>query len=559
MNSNKHSPLWVMPITYPKTFVTPYIDPSKPSVLGLILAILAYGIYRYVNRDRRTFPPGPKPLPLVGNIFDFPAPGVPEYQHWFKHKDQYGGISSVTALGTTLVFVHDRTIARDILERMSIKTSGRPVMQFAGELCGYGTWPLFQGYTSLFRQYRKLFHQSIGTKALVSQLRDVQELEVHRQLVRCLRRPEDWSHHLKTTASATTLKVTYGYTVEPEGDDVLVEHIDKMMQEFTLAAVPSTWAVDLIPALRYLPEWFPGASFKKTARVWRKHVEDTVNMPYQFARRQMAADCHHQSYVSRMVGEFEASKGNDGAGLSPEDEQAIILTAASFYAAGADTTVITLTSFIAAMVLFPEVQRKAQEEIDRVVGTDRLPTFDDREGLPYINAVVKEALRWWTVLPLCLIHVADQDFEYNGYCIPKGAYILPSLWWALNDPEVYTSPEKFDPERFLSPRNEPDPAIHQFGYGRRICAGRFLADASVYLSIVKTLAVFNINKPVDKDGKEVDIEVKPTAGILNYLQKFNVRITPRSPKHEDLVKQLEAGNLWEKGDSEAIKRMKNDH
>lgn len=378
---------------------------------------------------------------------------------------------------------------------------------------------------------------------------------MNRQLVRSLRRPEDWVKNFQTTAGATILKTTYGYTVEPEKSDALVEQVEKMMKEFSLAATPLAWTVDLIPILRYLPEWLPGASFKKISRAWKKSVEGTAYMPYQFVQRKMAASCHRQSYVSRLV--EQCKKESKNGYLSPEDEHAITWTAANLYAAGADTTVVTMTAFTLAMILFPKVQRKAQEEIDRVVGTDRLPGFEDRERLPYINALVKEAIRWWSVTPLGFTHTVGEDMEYNGYFIPKGAYLLPAIWWFLHDPKVYADPETFEPERFLSPRNEPDPMAHAFGYGRRICPGRFFGEASLYINIAKSLAVFNINKAVGKDGKEVDVEAKTTPGVLSYLNKFQFRITPRSAKHVDLVKQLESKHLWDEGDSEMIENIRN--
>ena len=84
-----------------------------------------------------------------------------------------------------------------------------------------------------------------------------------------------------------------------------------------------------------------------------------------------------------------------------------------------------------AMALFPEAQRKAQEEIDRVVGTDRLPTFEDRENLPYVDALVKEALRWHPVVPMGVPHVTTEDDIYEGYFIPKGSILLPNIWYAF--------------------------------------------------------------------------------------------------------------------------------
>jgi cytochrome P450 len=140
------------------------------------------------------------------------------------------------------------------------------------------------------------------------------------------------------------------------------------------------------------------------------------------------------------------------------------------------------------------MQQRAQEEIDRVVGTDRLPNFDDRNNLPYVDGMVKEAWRWNPVGPMSLIHKSEEDIVYGEYIIPKGSYLLPSFWWFLQDPKVYSDPYTYKPERYLAPLNEPDPSDLAFGYGWRSCAGRFFADASVYITLVQMLATFRIRK-----------------------------------------------------------------
>ena len=91
------------------------------------------------------------------------------------------------------------------------------------------------------------------------------------------------------------------------------------------------------------------------------------------------------------------------------------------------------------MVLFPEVQRKAQEEIDRVVGKGHLHSCSDREELPYINAIIKAATRWWPMAPMGFPHTATETFYHEGMRILKGAYLLPAVWWFLHGPKVYSN------------------------------------------------------------------------------------------------------------------------
>lgn len=341
--------------------------------------------------------------------------------------------------------------------------------------------------------------------------------------------------------------MTYGYTIEPHKSDGLVDLIEKMMTEFSLAAVPMAWPVDLIPILQHIPENFPGVKFKKIARKWSKSIRASAYTPYRFAQRQIAANGHQDSYVSKLIRKFMPE--DETANLNSEDEEAIVWTAASLYGAASDTTMITLSIFTLAMVMFPHVQHKAQEEIDRVVGTDRLPNFDDRDRLPYVSALVKETRRWWPIASMGFPHAVDGDIEYDGLHIPKGALLLPAVWWFLHDPEVYADPASFDPDRFLSPRNEPDPDTEGFGYGRRICPGRFFADSSLYINIVQTLATINVGKSIGKDGKEIAVDVKPKPGILSYPTEFQFQVAPRSQKHVDLIRRAELEHPLEASDA----------
>lgn len=338
------------------------------------------------------------------------------------------------------------------------------------------------------------------------------------------------------------MKIIYGYSVETQGTDPLLAMINRMMQHFSQASPPLSWMVDILPILRHLPEGFPGAGFRKTAREWAQNVRGVANIPYSFVKKQVNYGTHLPSYVSSVIERSDT--------LSAEDEHVIKYTAGAMYGGGSDTTVSTLNSFVLAMVLFPEVQRKAQEEIDQVTGgTERLPGFEDRERLPYVNALIKEALRWIPVISMGIPHSADEEIVYGGYRIPKGSYLLPATWWLLHDPQTYSNPSVFDPTRFLEPRNEPDPEAHAFGYGRRVCPGRYLAVDSLFITIVRMLATLKIGKAVDEDGNEMEARYEILPGTLSFPRPFPYVVKTRSLAHADLIRSAEAECPQEVGDA----------
>ncbi|KAI1024647.1 hypothetical protein LB503_007131 [Fusarium chuoi] len=336
--------------------------------------------------------------------------------------------------------------------------------------------------------------------------------------------------------------MTYGYNLEAEKQDPLALLIEQMMHNFSLAFVPMSWPVDVLPILRYIPETLPGMSFKRIARDWNANMRMVVDVPYAFVKKQIAKQSYRPSYVSSLI------KQHDGD-LDEDTEVAIKQTAAVMYAGGADTTVSSIRGFVLAMLLFPDVQRKAQQEIDSVVGTERLPQFEDRDNLPYVDALIKETLRWIPVTPMGVVHTADEDIHYKDFVIPKGASFLPATWWFLHDPAIYSDPSSFDPDRYLEPRNEPHPNFASFGFGRRVCPGRFLANDSLFISISRLLAAFDIKKAVDGRGNEIEPQINLTPGMIAHIRDFPYVVLPRSEKYADMIRQVEVDHPWEHADA----------
>lgn len=340
------------------------------------------------------------------------------------------------------------------------------------------------------------------------------------------------------------LKMLYGYTPSPHTPDALVRLINKVMEEFSAAVVVGAWMVDVLPWLRHLPDWFPGTRFKQTARQWRKDSDECMNVPVAFVTQQMAQNAAKPSYVERLLR------------ANPADKTHIEQSAAALYAGGADSTAAGLSFFYLAMTAFPDVQLKAREEIDRVVGSARLPGFQDRENLPYVDAVVKETLRWHPLAPVGPPHMSDEEDEFRGFRIPKGAMVLPSIKWFSADPGVYREPEAFRPERFLGPDPEPSPSQYVFGFGRRICPGRLLADANMFLAVAQSLAVFEIGKAVDAEtGAVVEPVVGTTAGLVAHPLPFRCRVVPRSAECVALIRGIEVEHPWEEGDAKMLRGL----
>ncbi|KAF8970085.1 cytochrome P450 [Flammula alnicola] len=166
----------------------------------------------------------------------------------------------------------------------------------------------------------------------------------------------------------------------------------------------------------------------------------------------------------------------------------------------------------------PHVVKKAQEEIDSVTDGSRLPDFGDEAQLPYTTAVMKEAFRFWTLVPLGLPHFLQAEDEYKGYRLPAGSIIIPNIWAIHHNEDLYSDPFTFNPDRFLGDNPEIDSHFNSmWGFGRRICPGRFMAASSVWIMLTSMLAVYDISKAIDKDGNIIEPSHDFTSSILQCV------------------------------------------
>jgi cytochrome P450 len=172
------------------------------------------------------------------------------------------------------------------------------------------------------------------------------------------------------------------------------------------------------------------------------------------------------------------------------------------------------------MALYPEVQTRAQAEVDAVLCTDpargppRLPCAPDRAQMPYVCALLREVYRWQPAVPLGLPHAAARADVFRGCGVPAGAVVWANVWGMLHDPRHFPDPDAFRPERYLDGAGRArvlkpaeDPVRLAFGFGRRVCPGLALADGALFLAIAGILATLQVRKARDEHGAEVEPRV----------------------------------------------------
>lgn len=486
------------------------------------LAAAAFLVHARVRQRRAQnalpLPPGPPKRFILGNI-----PDMPTEQEWLAYEkwaSEYGDIVHLQVGGQDIILLNKYEDAFELFESRSSIYSDRADFVMLNEFTGFSWSPSTMRYGPVWRQHRALLHRMFHPTACNAYIA-VQTRHAHALLRRVVRdATEDPFTHVKHAVGALIMETAYGIQVQDEGDPWL-ELCEEAGTIFSRVTVPGSFLVDAIPFLRYVPDWMPGAGWKRQAREWKGLVTRLADAPFEFVRTAMASSTEcPASIVSQLLTDYP----------EPEYATPIRNVGAIMYAAGADTTAAILHVFVLAMVLHPKAQHAAQAELDAL---PRLPTLGDRPRLPYMNALLKEVLRWHPVQALNGGHVSTQEDEFRGYRIPKGASLHSNNWVMFRDPHVYgNDAQAFRPERFLG-ANPPRDASAVFGLGRRACPGRFFADNTVFLFAASLLSVFNILPP--DDGAPVEARFK--SGFFNPPEPFRFMIKPRSPDALERVLQ----------------------
>ncbi|KAF9558962.1 cytochrome P450 [Agrocybe pediades] len=506
--------------------LTPTITLWRGTSILLLLYIIASSWRSY--RRLRAMPPGPRGLPILGNVLQMPSS-----QQWLKFSEwnkEYGPVFSLNLAGQPLVVLNSFKSAADLLDRRSSIYSDRPRLVMVQEvLCG-NVFMILSRYGDQWRRMRRATHEAFNTK-MVEKYRPVQAREAAFAVLRMLENPDDWQNHLKRAAGSSILGAVYAWPSITDSQNPLVQRIHAFSNTISAAVVPGAYLIDIFPVLDHLPTWMYRP--KKKGQEWHENETDLF--------RTLLKDVEDKLDIGS-VGEClvcDLKERNERNRLS---EKEIAWLSGIMFAAGMETTSGTLAFFILAAVLYPEVVAKAREELDEVVGRSRLPSFDDLPQLPYIQAVVKELLRWRPVAPLGVPHSTTEDDWYEGYLIPKGTIIFANIWSMNRDPEYFPDYSEFRPERYLDgdiPEDTHNMGHASFGFGRRICVGQNFAMQLLHINIATLLWALNIDKVMDANNNEIMTPKNDfvDSGVIMEPAPFKCKMTPRFPEAVDIIKK----------------------
>ncbi|KAJ5115783.1 hypothetical protein N7456_000131 [Penicillium angulare] len=347
--------------------------------------------------------------------------------------------------------------------------------------------------------------------------------------------PSGYYDHIRRYSTAVILASVFGQrgvSFQSPKVQALYHAQDRFTAILEAGATPP---VDAFPFLKLLPEFV--SPWKKEAKEIQLEQKSLYYSLLNETKDRIRNNKKGFCFLEKILDDQEKT------GFS--DEQ-IAYLGGILMEAGSDTTSSTLLTFVLAITQYPDVLKRGQEEIDRVCGSDRSPSFDDLDHLEYLKACMNETLRWRPIAPGGIPHMLIQDDIYEGYFLPKGTILFANTWGIHMDEDEYEEPDRFNPDRFIgnpfgckfNPEASDDHrrTTYAFGAGRRVCPGQRLAENSIMLNIAKMVWLFDISSPSSEPG-DVSMSSAFSDGFLVAPKRFPVQFIPRSKKHVEVTRK----------------------
>jgi cytochrome P450 len=510
-------------------------------VVSLAILLGAVAIFVSGRRRDRRFESLPGPTggyPLIGLGWYLPPNAPALLYDWAL---QYGDIFKIRVGCYNMVVINTPDAVREILEKQAISTSSKTPAPMSHDIVTGGKRIPSMPYGPHWRAQRSLV-RGITTVPITATFLPSQEFEAKQLLFDLATNNEnqrEFHQHMRRYRFSIMMTTTFGERIKnwdhPDAHDAV-----KSQALVRATARPFAFLVDKLPLLQRLPRWLqPG---RKRAQTAAKQILDLkmklwLRMEKQF-KEGTAPHCYAREILEKRESWY-------ATGLDDED---MAWVTSGLIDAGFETTAMALNSLVLYLAANVHVQVRAQEELMRVVGPDRLPRFADMQNLPYVRACVKEVLRI-NPMPLPGIrHCTDADVVYKNYIIPKGTVLVTNASFLHFDPSRYDNPFDFMPERFLHHKlysseyvamSDPYARDHfTFSTGRRACPGARLAENSLEIALAGILWAFEIRPPL-VNGIEANVITGAGAfidGPIQVLKPFAARFVPRDSVRLGMIK-----------------------
>ncbi|NP_001268260.1 cytochrome P450 2B1-like precursor [Mesocricetus auratus] len=473
------------------------MEPSTLLLLTLLLSFLVLLVRGY-PKTRGHLPPGPRPLPFLGNLLQIDRGGL--LNSFRRFQEKYGDVFTLHLGSKPVVMLYGTEAIREALVDQAEAFSGRttiavlkPTFMDYGVIAANGErWKTLRRFSLVtmrdFGMGKRSVEERIQEEAqcLVEELRKSQGA------------PLDPTFLFQCITANIICSIVFGQRFDYK-DGQFLRLLGLFYQTFSIISSLYTQMFECFPGFL---KYFPGTHVQVSKNL--QELLDYIEHSVEKHRVNMDAS-NPRDFIDTYLLRMEKEKSNPHTEFHHRN---LVTTVLSLFFAGTETSSTTLRYGFLLMLKYPHVAEKVQREIDHVIGSDRPPSLDDRPKMPYTEAVIYEIQRFSDLVPTGVPHKVNKDTYFRGYLLPKDTEVYPILSSALHDPKYFEQPYTFNPDHFLDASGalKKNEAFMPFSIGKRICLGEGIARNELFLFFTTILQNFSVSSPMAP--KDIDLNPK---------------------------------------------------